>query len=175
MKLIFDFLFFFWNQRIDSCNNQWKKIWENSNLYVERLKGSEIVLNGLEVMNKFVSCLETQLISKNMQYDPEALRKVHDDLIDIQSNIQIQQDAVDQLAEEAVVVRQLVIRSRNSVNIPNRFSIGIRPANIPLRKANRPAPSFSIATTTVPLSICMPNLVTPLVMCITACGNENTN
>lgn len=115
-KLIFDFLFFFWNQRIDSCNSQWKKIWENSNLYVERLKGSEIVLNGLEVMNKFVSCLETQLITKKMQYDPEALRKVHDDLIDMQSNIQIQQDAVDQLAEEAVVVRQLVIRSRNSVN-----------------------------------------------------------
>jgi flagellin-like hook-associated protein FlgL len=85
-------------------------------LYVERLKGSEIVLNGLEVMNKFVSCLETQLITKKMQYDPEALRKVHDDLIDMQSNIQIQQDAVDQLAEEAVVVRQLVIRSRNSVN-----------------------------------------------------------
>lgn len=115
-KLIFGFLFFFWNQRIDCCNSQWKKIWENSNLYVERLKGSEIVLNGLEVMNKFVSCLETQLITKKMQYDPEALRKVHDDLIDMQSNIQIQQDAVDQLAEEAVVVRQLVIRSRNSVN-----------------------------------------------------------
>jgi hypothetical protein len=110
------FFLFFWNQRIDSCNSQWEKIWENSNLYVERLKGSEIVLNGLEVMNKFVSCLETQLISKNKQYDPEALCKVHDDLIDMQSNIQIQQDAVDQLAEEVSVVRQLVIRSRNSVN-----------------------------------------------------------
>ena len=100
------FFLFFWNQRIDSCNSQWEKIWVNSNLYVERLKGSEIVLNGLEVMNKFVSCLETQLISKNKQYDLEALCKVHDDLIDMQSNIQIQQDAVDQLAEEVSVVRQ---------------------------------------------------------------------
>jgi dystonin len=105
-----------WNQRIDSSNNQWKKIWENSNLYVERLKGIEIVLNGLEVMNKFVSRLEIQLVSKNMQYDSDVLREVQDGLIDMQSNIQIQQDAVDQLAEEASLVRQLVLRSRNSVN-----------------------------------------------------------
>jgi hypothetical protein len=75
--MILTFDFFFWNQRIDSCNSQWEKIWENLNLYVERLKGCEIVLNGLEVMNKFVSSLETQLISKNKQYDPEALCKVH--------------------------------------------------------------------------------------------------
>jgi len=34
----------------------------------------------------------------------------------MQSNIQIQQDAFDQLAEESSVVRQLVIRSRNLVN-----------------------------------------------------------
>jgi hypothetical protein len=34
----------------------------------------------------------------------------------MQSNIQIQQDAFDQLAEESSVVRQLVIRSRYLVN-----------------------------------------------------------
>lgn len=99
------------------CNTNWKKVWKNSNMYVERLKGSEIVLNGLNELNKFVSRLEIQLdSSKNMPSDPEALRKFHDDLIDIQSSIQIHQVAVEQLADETSVVRQLVIRSRNSVN-----------------------------------------------------------
>ena len=61
---------------------------ENSNLYVERLKGSEIVLNGLDVLTKFVSHLEIQLVSwKNTPSDAEALSEIHDDLIDMQSSI----------------------------------------------------------------------------------------
>jgi flagellin-like hook-associated protein FlgL len=86
-------------------------------LYVERLKGSEIVLNGLDVLTKFVSHLEIQLVSwKNTPSDAEALSEIHDDLIDMQSNIQTHQSTIDQLVEEASAVRRLVIRSRNSVN-----------------------------------------------------------
>ena len=106
-----------WNRSLDTCNTQWKKIWENSNLYVERLKGSEIVLNGLDVLTKFVSHLEIQLVSwKNTPSDAEALSEIHDDLIDMQSSIQTHQSTIDQLVEEASAVRRLVIRSRNSVN-----------------------------------------------------------
>lgn len=86
-------------------------------MYVERLKGSEIVLNGLDVLTKFVSHLEIQLVSwKNTPSDAEALSEIHDDLIDMQSNIQTHQSTIDQLVEEASAVRRLVIRSRNSVN-----------------------------------------------------------
>ncbi|XP_046442953.1 dystonin-like isoform X8 [Daphnia pulex] len=103
--------------KLDTCITKWNMIWQNSNLYIERLKGTEIVLNGLDESTKFVSRLEIQLAScENMPAEPEALRKVHDDLVDMQSNIQMQQGVIDQLAEEAGTVRQLVIRSRSSVN-----------------------------------------------------------
>lgn len=102
---------------MDSCITKWNNIWQNSNLYIERLKGTEIVLNGLDESTKFVSRLEIQLAScENMPSEPELLRKVHDDLVDMQSNIQMQQGVIDQLAEEAGTVRQLVVRSRTSVN-----------------------------------------------------------
>lgn len=103
--------------KLDSCITKWNSIWQNSQLYIERLKGAEIVLNGLDDAGKFVSRLEIQLAScENMPSEPEALRKVHDDLVDIQTNIQEQQGVIDQLAEEAGTVRQLVVRSRSSVN-----------------------------------------------------------
>jgi len=52
-------------------------------LYIERLKGVEIVLNGLDEATKFVSRLEVQLASSdNMPSEPEALRKIHDDLVE---------------------------------------------------------------------------------------------
>ncbi|EFX86426.1 hypothetical protein DAPPUDRAFT_313136 [Daphnia pulex] len=103
--------------KLDTCITKWNMIWQNSNLYIERLKGTEIVLNGLDESTKFVSRLEIQLAScENMPAEPEALRKIHDDLVDMQSNIQMQQGVIDQLAEEAGTVRQLVIRSRSSVN-----------------------------------------------------------
>ncbi|XP_045033710.1 dystonin isoform X35 [Daphnia magna] len=103
--------------KLDTCITKWNNIWQNSNLYIERLKGTEIVLNGLDESTKFVSRLEIQLAScENMPSEPESLRKVHDDLVDMQSNIQMQQGVIDQLAEEAGTVRQLVVRSRTSVN-----------------------------------------------------------
>ena len=89
---------FFFNRRLDTCITKWNMIWQNSNLYIERLKGTEIVLNGLDESTKFVSRLEIQLASsENMPSEPEALRKVHDDLVDMQSNIQMQQGVIDQL------------------------------------------------------------------------------
>ncbi|XP_059350792.1 dystonin-like isoform X4 [Daphnia carinata] len=103
--------------KLDSCITKWNTIWQNSQLYIERLKGAEIVLNGLDEATKFVSRLEIQLAScENMPSEPDALRKVHDDLVDMQQNIQEQQGVIDQLAEEAGTVRQLVVRSRQSVN-----------------------------------------------------------
>ena len=111
------FSFFFYEHRLDSCITKWNTIWQNSQLYIERLKGAEIVLNGLDEATKFVSRLEIELAScENMPSEPEALRKVHDDLVDMQQNIQMQQGVIDQLAEEAGTVRQLVVRSRQSVN-----------------------------------------------------------
>ena len=103
--------------RLDSCVQKWNVLWQNSQLYIERLKGVEIVLNGLDEATKFVSRLEVQLASSdNMPSEPEALRKIHDDLVEMQSTMQMQQGIIDQLADEVGTVRHLVVKSRGAVN-----------------------------------------------------------
>jgi hypothetical protein len=62
--------------------------------------------------------VEIQLASsKNEPLVPEALLEVHNGLTDMQSSIQIHQGAAEHLTEEVSIVRQLVIRSRNSAKI----------------------------------------------------------
>lgn len=103
--------------RLDTCIQKWNSIWQNSQLYIERLKGVEVVLNGLDEATKFVSRLEIQLASsENLPSEPDALRKIHDDLLDIQSTLEVHQGVIDHLTQEVGTVRHLVVKSRNSVN-----------------------------------------------------------
>lgn len=102
---------------MDTCIAKWNAIWQNSQLYIERLKGAELVLNGLDEATKFVSRLEIQLASsENMPSEPEALRRAHDDLVEMQGAIHAHQGVVDQLTEEVGHVRHLVVKSRSAVN-----------------------------------------------------------
>ena len=102
---------------MDACITKWNAIWQNSQLYIERLKGAELVLNGLDEATKFVSRLEIQLASsENMPSEPDALRRVHDELVEMQTAIQMQQGVIDQLTEEVGQVRHLVVKSRSAVS-----------------------------------------------------------
>ena len=79
-------------RRLDSCIQKWNTIWTNSQLYIERLKGAEMVLTGLEDSSKFISRLEIQLASsENMPSDPNALRKIQMELADIQTQVETHQ------------------------------------------------------------------------------------
>ena len=103
--------------RLDTCIQKWNTIWQNSQSYIERLKGIEITLNGLDEASKFISRLEIQLASSaNLPSEPEALRKIHDDLIEMQTTLLLHQGVIDQLTDEVGTVRQLVVKSRNAVN-----------------------------------------------------------
>jgi len=101
---------------LDSCIQKWNTIWTNSQLYIERLKGAEIVLTGLEDSSKFISRLEIQLASsENMPSDPNALKKIQIELTDIQTQVETHQGVIDQLCQEVGTVRTMVVKSRNAV------------------------------------------------------------
>lgn len=90
----------FKTDRLDSCIQKWNTIWTNSQLYIERLKGAEIVLTGLEDSSKFISRLEIQLASsENMPSDPNALKKIQIELTDIQTQVETHQGITDSLPD----------------------------------------------------------------------------
>jgi dystonin len=102
---------------LEVCFQKWNTLWVNSNLYIERLKGVEMVVSGLEEATKFVSKVEIKLASyDNMPSDAEALKRVHEELVDLQSTIQLQQGVIDHLTEEVGSLRHLVEKSRTAVN-----------------------------------------------------------
>lgn len=103
--------------RLESCFEKWNTIWAKSQLYIERLKGTEMVLAGLEEATKFVSRVEIKLASyENMPSDAGALRHIHDELVDLQQSIQQQRGVIDQLTDEVGTLRHLVDKSRTQVN-----------------------------------------------------------
>lgn len=107
--------------RLELCFEKWNTLWTNSQLYIERLKGTELVLSGLEEATKFVSKVEIKLASyDNMPSDADALKKIHDELVDLQSTIQLQQGVIDQLTDEVGTLRQMVEKSRTAVNATMR-------------------------------------------------------
>ena len=76
-----------------------------------------MVVSGLEEATKFVSKVEIKLASyDNMPSDAEALKRVHEELVDLQSTIQLQQGVIDHLTEEVGSLRHIVEKSRTAVN-----------------------------------------------------------
>lgn len=102
--------------RHDSVVRVWDRIWNLSHLYVERLKAVEIATHGLNDGSAFVSGVEVQLASLDeLPGDQEALRKVHEDLLALQLEMQQQQPALDRLTEDVTNVKKVTERSRPNV------------------------------------------------------------
>ncbi|KAK2709047.1 hypothetical protein QYM36_014618, partial [Artemia franciscana] len=100
-------------QRIDSCSQTFDRVWQTSRIYIERLKCVEIVLNGLEEATTVVSEIEIKLAAYDkMPSTIDSLKKVHEDLADVQSSIQVQQPVIDQLNDDMQTTRRLVEKSR---------------------------------------------------------------
>lgn len=63
--------------KLDKVVEKWERIWNLSNLYVERLKCVEIVLVNLEETTTMVSQIEVKVASyDNMPSDDDGLRRV---------------------------------------------------------------------------------------------------
>lgn len=101
--------------KLDKVVEKWERVWNLSNLYVERLKCVEIVLVNLEETTTMVSQIEVKLASyDNLPTDDESLRRVSDDLYNLQNTAQTNQSVVETLVEDTKNIRRMVEKSRGS-------------------------------------------------------------
>jgi len=97
----------------DNIIETWNRIWSLSQLYVERLKAVETVLLDIEKVSQTVSSVELKLASSDdMPADEVALRRIHNELVDVQTEIQRNKGTFDQLNVSATKVRRIVERTR---------------------------------------------------------------
>ena len=97
----------------DEILETWNRIWTLSQLYIERLKAVETVLLDIENAIQIISKIEVQLASgDDMPADEVALRRVHNELIDSQTDIQRSKKTFDELNASANKVRRIVERTR---------------------------------------------------------------
>lgn len=105
---------------LEKVLNKWNYIWNTSNLYIERLKCVEIVLNGMEDATLVISEFETKLaFFKELPSTETALETVHDDLLKLQSAVGQQQIAMDQLNDDFDNTRRLTEKSRPNQRGPH--------------------------------------------------------
>jgi hypothetical protein len=91
----------------------WNRIWSLSQLYVERLKSVEIALLDIERATQVVSDIEVRLASlDDMPADEIALKRIHNELVDTQNEIQRNKTIFDQLNANVNKVRRIVERTR---------------------------------------------------------------
>ncbi|XP_075219795.1 dystonin-like protein short stop isoform X24 [Lycorma delicatula] len=99
--------------KLDKVLSQWNQIWNNSHLYVERLKCVEMLLSSLEEANSVLSDFELKLVSYGeMPSQLDQLQQMHEELLALQKAVSHQQPAIDQLLDDASNTRKLVERSR---------------------------------------------------------------
>ncbi|CAG5131558.1 unnamed protein product, partial [Candidula unifasciata] len=84
-----------------------------SHLYVDRLKGCEVVISGLNDVKQLVADFESSLASHdNMTSDLSELKTLKNELVGFQETLQQHQPKLQQLKEDVESLRTLVERSR---------------------------------------------------------------
>ncbi|XP_035712122.1 microtubule-actin cross-linking factor 1 isoform X8 [Folsomia candida] len=101
--------------KVEKVVEKWERVWSLSNLYVERLKSVEIVLNSMEETKTHVSQFEMKLASyENLPTDDDGIKRVSNDLYNLQNTAQAHQHTVDRMVDNTKIVRQKVEKSRPS-------------------------------------------------------------
>lgn len=99
--------------KLDIITDKWNNIWKNTNLYVDRLKCLEIVLNGIKENIFAISDFEIKLASFiELPTDITGLQNTLEDLMVLQNAIAQQQIIIDQLYDDTLNTRQLVEKTR---------------------------------------------------------------
>uniref|UniRef100_A0A914HUQ8 Uncharacterized protein n=1 Tax=Globodera rostochiensis TaxID=31243 RepID=A0A914HUQ8_GLORO len=122
----------------DNMVQRWQDIWELSRMYVERLKGLESVLNGVEEVTDIVRRHEITLASfDDMPAALERLRGVHAQLLELNMVLQQQENIVKKLNKDTATLRQHVARTRfGAANHPDVDQIEDRVSQITVRWDN---------------------------------------
>lgn len=105
---------------LEKILDKWNNIWNTSNMYIERLKCVEIVLNGLEENRNVITEFEMKLASYDeLPSTEKALEAVHEDLLNLQSAVGQQQIAMDQLNDDFDNAKRLTEKSRPNQRGPH--------------------------------------------------------
>ncbi|XP_047540106.1 dystonin isoform X8 [Vanessa atalanta] len=100
-------------KNLDKVMGKWNDMQSKSQLFVERLKFVEIVVNSIEENNQTISEFEIKLAQFNdLPNDVELLKDIHEDLLRMQVAVSKQQIQVDQMNDDAENCRRLVESSR---------------------------------------------------------------
>lgn len=98
---------------LEKVLEKWKNIWNGSNLYVERLKCTEILLSGIDDATQVISEFEVKLaMFKELPNNEKELEAIHDDLMKLQSAVSQQQVVMDQLNDDFDNTRHITEKSR---------------------------------------------------------------
>ncbi|KAG5872490.1 hypothetical protein JTB14_037535 [Gonioctena quinquepunctata] len=105
---------------LEKVLDKWKYIWNTSNIYIERLKCIEIVLNGMDEASQVVSEFENKLaLFDELPSTKKGLEVVHDDLLKLESAVGQQQIVMDQLNDDFDNTRRLTEKSRPNQRGPH--------------------------------------------------------
>ncbi|XP_063388361.1 microtubule-actin cross-linking factor 1 [Cydia fagiglandana] len=100
-------------KNLDKVMGKWNDMQSKSQLFVERLKYVEIVVNSMEENNQSITEFEIKLAQFNdLPNDIELLKDMHEDLLRMQVAVSKQQVAVEQMNDDAENCRRLVEGSR---------------------------------------------------------------
>ncbi|CAH2097827.1 unnamed protein product [Euphydryas editha] len=103
-------------KNLDKVMGKWNDMQSKSQLFVERLKFVEIVVNSIEENNQTISEFEIKLAQFNdLPNDVELLKDIHEDLLRMQVAVSKQQIQIDQMNDDAENCRRLVESSRASL------------------------------------------------------------
>ncbi|RVE46943.1 hypothetical protein evm_008422 [Chilo suppressalis] len=100
-------------KNLDKVMGKWNDMQSKSQLFVERLKFVEIVVNSMEENHQTISEFEIKLAQFNdLPNDVELLKDIHEDLLRMQVAVSKQQIQIDQMNDDAENCRRLVETSR---------------------------------------------------------------
>ncbi|GFV28802.1 dystonin [Trichonephila clavipes] len=100
--------------KFDTLVQTWDRIWELSNLFVEKLKCVEVCLHRINETTQTVSNIEVKLAScYNMPSNLTDLQRAHDDLLE---DMQASQNIIDDTQESLRKLKELMQRVRTKQN-----------------------------------------------------------
>ncbi|XP_022818701.1 dystonin isoform X20 [Spodoptera litura] len=98
---------------LDKVMGKWNDMQSKSQLFVDRLKFVEIVVNSMEENHQTISEFEIKLAQFNdLPNDVELLKDMHEDLLRMQVAVSKQQIQIDQMNDDSENCRRLVETSR---------------------------------------------------------------
>ncbi|XP_049879738.1 microtubule-actin cross-linking factor 1 isoform X17 [Pectinophora gossypiella] len=103
-------------KNLDKVMGKWNDLQSKSQLFVERLKFVEIVVNSMEENHQSITEFEIKLAQfHDLPNDVELLKDMHEDLLRMQVAVSKQQIQIDQMNDDAENCRRLVESSRSAL------------------------------------------------------------